>query len=534
MAGLESEKTLETPRQDAIPTLADDEAGTVVWHREHLRIRDQAAVARATTSEYVLPLFVFDPAFYGADGLACDSRIRFLHDCLADLSDRYHTATGRGLTYAHGDPVDVLGRFREAGWDIVTMAVPTGRYGRDRDRRVREQCDVTFVDGDGLVRDRTETREGWQDDVSAWFSADQYEWDPGTVTSRSFDSGLGVDAIEEYYDIRPSKSDVPRGGTGPARERLSAFAEQIDDYPGNISAPTDARDGTSGLSPYLAFGCLSVRQVIQYIDEHAPDGRGKEMFVSRLFWNKHYEQKLEDWPGWLETAVNPVLEGFNAEQYDPDLVAAWKHGQTGFPMVDASMRCLRQTGWLNFRMRSMCASVYYHLLQQPWRIGADWFYHHLIDASAAINYTQWQSQCGLVGKPALRLYNPRKQVRDQDPDGEFIRQWVPELESLPDEYLDRPEQTPVHVQASCGVDIGDDYPHPVVDYDAARQAFHRRYEAVRPDAADALDDPTIARRASFSGGREAAARIAAEHGTDASNAPESGGTQASLDSFGDE
>ncbi|MFU1780144.1 FAD-binding domain-containing protein [Haloarcula japonica] len=534
MAGLELGSTLDAPQQDVIPTLADDEAGTVVWHREHLRIRDQAAVARAAASEYVLPLFVFDPVFYGADGLACDSRIRFLHDCLADLSDQYHTVTGRGLTYAHGDPVDVLRRFREAGWDIVTMAVPTGRYGQERDRRVQEQCGVTFIDGDGLIRDRTETREGWQDDVSAWFSADQYDWNPRTVVSRSFDSGTDIDVIEDHYDVTPSKSDVPRGGTGPARERLSAFAERIDDYPGNISAPTDARDGTSGLSPYLAFGCLSVRQVIQYIDEHVPDGRGKEMFVSRLFWNKHYEQKLEDWSGWLDTAVNPVFEGFNAEQYDPDLVDAWKHGRTGFPMVDASMRCLKQTGWLNFRMRAMCASVYYHLLQQPWRIGADWFYHHLIDASAAINYTQWQSQCGLVGKPTLRLYNPRKQVRDQDPDGEFIRRWVPELDSLPDEHLARPEQTPVHVQASCGVDIGETYPYPVVDYDAARQAFRRRYEAVRADAADALCDPAIARRASFSGGRDAAVRIATEHGTDASNSEANAGTQTSLGSFGDE
>jgi deoxyribodipyrimidine photo-lyase len=115
MPDLESAETLETPRRDVIPVLTDDEAGTVVWHREHLRVRDQAAVARAATSEYVLPLFVFDTAFYGEDGLACDSRIRFLHDCLADLSDQYHTATGRGLTYAHGDPVAVLERFREAG-----------------------------------------------------------------------------------------------------------------------------------------------------------------------------------------------------------------------------------------------------------------------------------------------------------------------------------------------------------------------------------------------------------------------------------
>ena len=238
------------------------------------------------------------------------------------------------------------------------------------------------------------------------------------------------------------------------------------------------------------------------------------MFCSRLVWNKHYEQKLEDWPGWLDQAVNPVLEGFNTDRYDPELVQAWKAGQTGYPMVDAAMRCLRETGWLNFRMRAMCASVYFHILQQPWRIGADYFHHHLIDSEASINYTQWQSQCGLIGKPTLRLYNPRKQVRDQDPEGIFIRRWVPELASLPDEHLDRPEATPLHVQAEVGVEIGEDYPRPVVDYDSARQTFLQRFEAALPAAADALGRTEIADRASLSGGREAAKAIAADHGTD--------------------
>ena len=148
---------------------------------------------------------------------------------------------------------------------------------------------------------------------------------------------------------------------------------------------------------------------------------------------------------------------------------------------------------------------------------------------ASINYTQWQSQCGLVGRPTLRRYNPRKQVRDQDPHGEFIREWVPELEALPDDHLDRPEHTPVHVQSECGVRIGETYPRPVVDYDAARKEFDERLAAVRADAADALGRPEIAGRASLSGGRDAAAAIARKHGSD------SGGDtaeQSRLDAFG--
>jgi len=178
----------------------------------------------------------------------------------------------------------------------------------------------------------------------------------------------------------------------------------------------------------------------------------------------------------------------------------------------------------------MCVSFYYHVLQQPWRIGADWFHHHLVDSVAGINYTQWQYQCGLVGKPSLMQYNPRKQVRDQDPEGKFVTEWVPELEPLPTEHLDQPEQTPLHVQQECGVRIGEDYPHPVVDYERATAEFDRRYGAVQSEAAAALGDPDIARRASLSGGREAAQAIAQKHGVDDAAGA---GSQTSLDGFGE-
>ena len=507
-----------------VPAPPADGRGVVVWHREHLRTDDHLPLARASAADAVLPLFVFDPAFYGDDGLACDARIRFLHECLVDLDAAYADAgPDGGLTYAHGDPVAVLERFLDAGWEVLAMAGPTGRYGAERDARAVE-AGVEFLDGDGLVRG-PDTRAAWGDAFEAWVSADPHEFDPDSVAVSTVHTDIDPEAVEAAYDISPSKPKVPTGGTTMARGRLASFVENITDYPGSISSPKDAREDSSGLSPYLRFGCLSVRQVYRYVDERAPDGPGKELFTSRLTWNKHYEQKLEDWPGWLDEAVNPVLRGFNRDRYDPELVAAWKDGRTGYPMVDASMRCLRETGWLNFRMRAMCASFFFHVLQQPWRIGADYYHYHLIDSVASINYTQWQSQAGLVGKPTLRLYNPRKQVRDQDPDGEWIREWVPELTGLPAEFLDAPEKAPLAVQRDCGVRVGEDYPRPVVEYEAARERFHERYDAALPAAAERLGDPEIARRASLSGGPEAAFAIAEQHGDDTGN------EQARLDAF---
>lgn len=166
--------------------------------------------------------------------------------------------------------------------------------------------------------------------------------------------------------------------------------------------------------------------------------------------------------------------------------------------------------------------------------GADHFYEHLIDGDAAINYTQWQSQCGLVGRPGLRLYDPRKQVRDQDPDGEFIGRWVPELDPLPAAHLDAPEKAPLAVQREAGVEVGADYPRRVVDYERARLEFRERYGDAFDAAATRLGDEEIARRASLSGGIEGARSIAAEHGepagSGASDADES--AQTGLDEFG--
>lgn len=553
------------PLEADVPLPADavakpDATGYVVWLRSHLRIDDQLALTRATADgDVICPLFVFDPTFYGDRGLACDARLRFLHEAVASLDRLYETiptrtavqraessreclrertplrprwrdepetpavatlapADSAGLTIGYGDPIALLSRFVERGWSVVTMAAPTSRYGKRRDDRARAVCGsaLEFVSGDGLVRDRERTRTGWADHAQSWLEEPQHTpaWDDLEVTRLTIETGVTPAAVEEAFEVTPTKTDVPTGTHRVAARRLRSFIDRIESYPRQISAPQDARGGTSGLSPYLTFGLVSVRQVYQAVTTQAPPSRGREMFTDRLFWNLHYNQKLADWPGWTERAVNPVFEGINEDRHDPKLVRAWKRGRTGFPMVDAAMRCLRESGWLNFRMRAMAASFFAHVLQQPWWIGADWYHRHLIDSDVGINYTQWQSQASLVGTPAQRVYNPRKQVRDHDPEGEWITEWVPELAALPSQFLDRPERTPLAVQEECGVSIGESYPRPVVDFEARRTAFWSRFDRHRGAAARALARPEIARRASFSGGYDAARAIARKYGSD--------------------
>ncbi|WP_277556100.1 FAD-binding domain-containing protein [Halobaculum limi] len=508
------------------PPSADGDA-CVIWHRRHLRIPDQPAVTHATRAyATVCPLFVFDPHFYQGDALVCDARREFLHESLADLADQYDDAD-TSLVLAHGDPVEVLSTFAERGWDVVTAAEPTSRHGRRRDDRATGRAGVQFVADDGLTRDRENPRDGWADRVESYFESSPTTPDSSGFESHGVDSAVSIADIEDAYGVDGQKESVPVGGRDPALARLDRFVDCIHEYPSSISAPADAETGTSRLSPYLRFGCLSVREVFHRVEADAPDGVGKEMFRDRLYWNRHYTQKFLDWPGWTEHAVNPVFRGLNRDTYDPERVDRWKEGRTGFPLVDASMRCLKETGWLNFRMRAMCASVFGYLLEQPWRIGADWFYRHLIDADPAINYTQWQYQTGLTGIAAVRVYNPRKQVRENDPEGTFVHRWVPELADVPATHLDRPEKMPLSLQSELGVRIGEDYPHPVVDFDRRRREAREQFSALAKRAKEAAHDPEIRRRLSLS--QRGGDRTNAEANTDDKSSHEMG--QASLDAF---
>ena len=489
-----------------------------IWHRADLRTGDNAALAAATRAldagdaEAVAPLFVFDPQYYSETGLASDARLRFLHESLRDLRRQYETLDST-LALVRGDPRDRLRRLLESGTvdSVVFNRHPTSRYGKAVADEVRSWPETTSFADDGLRyaarrhRDgtpKTDTREGWREACEAYFEREPVPR-PDSLGSNPIGSETSIPEIERGFDVSPDKRRVQEGGTVAANARLSSFLDEIRDYPGNISPPAAAEEHSSRLSPHLAFGTLSPRQVYHRVHEEATASRGREMLVSRLFWNRHYHQKLADWPGWTDRAVNPVFRDLFRSNHDPDLAAAWRAGQTGVPMVDAAMRALVETGYLNFRMRAMVATFYVYILKEWWKPGADFMYRQLVDADAAINYTQWQSQCNLTGVHPVRVYDPAKQLREYDPDGEFVREFVPELAPLPDEHLAEPHRAPEHVQAETGVDIGTDYPLPVVDYDHEADRARTLWSDLADRAREAIREGSRTwRRASLSRRRE--------------------------------
>jgi deoxyribodipyrimidine photo-lyase len=251
-------------------------------------------------------------------------------------------------------------------------------------------------------------------------------------------------------------------------------------YKRAMSSPLSAQLACSRVSPYLAYGVVSIRQVVNELAQareywrglnvaQVPSGMLASMtsFESRLHWHCHFIQKLESQPSIEFTNIHRAYDGMRSENYDADRLRAWSQGETGFPMIDACMRMLVRTGWINFRMRAMLTSFASYQLWLHWREPALHLARQFLDYEPGIHYPQIQMQSGTTGINTIRMYNPVKQARDHDPNGEFVRRWIPELRRLPKEHLFEPWETPPMIQIEAGCVIGRDYPQPIVDLDAA-------------------------------------------------------------------
>jgi deoxyribodipyrimidine photo-lyase len=301
-----------------------------------------------------------------------------------------------------------------------------------------------------------------------WYETAWDAWPEPADAAVVAETGHGVPAGD-----RPP-TDAPVLGEAAAQRRLVEFCERVDEYPDLHDQLAD--DATSHLSVDLRWGSLSPRAVVT---EVGATSSGRTAFVRQLAWRDWFAHLLYDHPDLRRAAMKPGTE--IAWRSDPVALAAWKAGQCGYPVVDAGMRQLMATGWMHNRARMITASFLTKDLLIDWRLGERWFFHLLSDGDVAQNVGNWQWAAGTGpdAAPYFRIFNPVTQSRRFDPDGRYVRRWIPELARVPDEWIHAPWEAPPLDLAAADVVLGVDYPAPIVNHTDARQRALAAYEATR-------------------------------------------------------
>jgi deoxyribodipyrimidine photo-lyase len=301
------------------------------------------------------------------------------------------------------------------------------------------------------------------------------------------------------------------GGRDEALKILQTFLNgRASRYRGGISSPLTSEHACSRLSPYLTWGVISTREVVQALRaqkilvKQKPDMYPKNLltglvaFESRLHWRCHFMQKLESEPAIEYRNLHSKFNGFRDESYRDSVyenrLSHWKNGTTGWPLVDACMAMLRQTGWINFRMRAMLISTASYLLWLHWRETGLHLAREFLDYEPGIHWSQVQMQSGTTGINMLRIYNPVKQAMNQDPDGVFVRYWLPALRNVPNTWIFQPWLMPESLQREYGCHIGVDYPAPLVDIGEALKLAKLKFSQLNANRDDAGETLSIIKR----------------------------------------
>ncbi len=478
----------------------------LVWFKRDLRVHDHPALTLAAELGPVLPVYVVEPELW----LQPDASARQWEAAAEGLADlRDHLADlGAPLVVRVGDAVTVLaGLCQRHGISQIVSHEETGSlWTYARDRRVAawlRSAAIPWVEvpQSGVVR-RLPTRDVWAARRNEFMASPALP-----VPALRAVTGVEPGMIPTARALKLAPDPCPHrqlGGRTRGLDLLDSFlAQRGEPYRIAMSSPLSAERACSRLSPHFAWGTLSVREVVQASAVRQAErpggcwGGSLSSFQSRLAWRDHFIQKLEDQPSIEVRDLHPVAVT-RPRETDAARLAAWAAGETGLPFLDACMRYLRATGWLNFRMRAMVTSVASYHLWLDWRVTGAHLARRFTDYEPGIHWPQVQMQSGTTGINIPRIYNPIKQGLDQDPSGSFTRRWLPELAGVPDAFLQEPWRW--HEAQRL---LGHRYPEPIIDVaTAAREARDLVWQARKSKGFAEVAAGIVQRHASRSGNRE--------------------------------
>jgi deoxyribodipyrimidine photo-lyase len=382
--------------------------------------------------------------------------------------------------------------------ELVSHEETGGMWTYRRDQQVQRWCRTknipwTEFRQDGVVR-RLPTRDLWASHWNQWVSkpltapptkiilpeplrSEQARQDCDRRWKQTHEFSKNVHSLSEKI------GNVQVGGENRAHALLDSFlTHRGARYRSEMSSPISAEKSCSRLSPYLAWGCINVRQIYQRLEDapkYSPWGASIHSYRSRLAWHCHFMQKLEDQPELESRNLCSAYDGLRENDFSDERFEAWCLGRTGHPMIDACMRYLHRHRWINFRMRAMLVSFASYDLWLHWQRPAEFLARNFLDFEPGIHYPQVQMQSGTTGINTIRIYSPEKQGKDQDPEGRFVKEYVPELRNVPIELLWTPWKMSLDEQSRYGCILGQDYPKPIVEHASAIQRAKDRIYAVR-------------------------------------------------------